>query len=178
VLRNDTAHFGLVSRLIHWAMAVLVIGLLILGIKLAHIQPGLSNLWLYGLHKTMGLTAFGLVLIRLVWHRVSPPPAPIGPPTAWETRAARAVHLLTYALLVLTSLAGWVYASATGLDIVFADRWVIPPIAPVSEAWENAAHLAHQILTKVLMAVLALHVLGALRRGIAGDGTMERMIGG
>lgn len=178
MLRNDATHFGIISRLIHWTMAVLIISLLILGTELSHIKPGLSNLWLYGLHKTLGLTAFALVLIRLIWHRISPPPSPIGPPKAWEVRLAKGVHILTYALLVLIPLTGWIYASATGLDIMFADRWVIPSVAPVSEAWENTAHLAHKVLTKVLMGVLALHVLGALRRGVVGDGTMERMIGG
>lgn len=176
--RNDSAHFGLVSRLIHWTMAALIIGQLILGSNLTHLQPGLANLWMYGLHKTLGLTALALVLVRLIWHRISPPPAPIGPSKAWETRLAKAVHHLTYALLVLIPLSGWVYASATGLDIVFADRWVIPPIAPVSEAWDNAANLAHSVLTKILMGVLALHVAGALKRAIAGDGTIDRMIGG
>ena len=90
---NDATRFGLISRLIHWAMAALVIGLLILGTELAHIQPGLANLWLYGLHKTMGLTALGLALLRLIWHRISPPPAPIGPPAAWETRLAKAERI-------------------------------------------------------------------------------------
>lgn len=173
---NDATRFGLVSRLIHWTMAALILGLLILGTRLTTIQPGLANLWLYGLHKTMGLTAFALVLLRLIWHRISPPPAPIGAPKAWETRLAKAVHHLTYALLVLIPLAGWAYASATGLDILFADTWVIPPIAPVSEAWEAGALLAHSILTKLLMAVLVLHVAGALRRAVRGDGTVSRML--
>lgn len=172
---NSATRFGWISRLIHWAMAVLILSLLVLGTELASIQPGLANLWLYGLHKTMGLIALGLVALRLVWHRISPPPAPLGPPKAWETRAAKAVHHLTYALLVLIPLSGWVYASATGLDILFADRWVIPPIAPVSEAWENGAFLAHSVLTKLLMAVLVLHVGGALRRAILRDGTLRRM---
>ena len=174
MLRNDATHFGLVSRLIHWTMAALIVSLLILGTNLTHLQPGLANLWLYGLHKTLGLTAFALVLVRLIWHRISPPPAPIGAPTAWETRLAKAVHHLTYALLVLIPLAGWGYASATGIDIMFADRWVIPPIAPVSEAWEKAGLLAHSILTKALMGVLVLHVAGALKRAIAKDGTIDR----
>lgn len=174
--RNDPAHFGLVSRLIHWAMAALILSLLALGTELAHIKPGLSNLWLYGLHKTMGLTAFALVALRLVWHRISPPPAPLG--GGWEAQAAKAVHRLTYALMVLIPLAGWVYASATGLDILFADRWVIPPIAPVSPAWEDAAHLAHKVLTRILMGVLVLHVAGALRRAWMRDGTLSRMTTG
>ena len=73
---NDATSFGLISRLIHWAMAALVIGLLILGTELAHIQPGLANLWLYGLHKTMGLTALGLALLRLIW--LASPALPVG----------------------------------------------------------------------------------------------------
>lgn len=178
MLRNDATHFGLISRLIHWAMAVLILALLVLGTRLASIQPGLANLWLYGLHKTMGLTALLLVALRLVWHRISPPPAPLGPPKAWETRAAKAVHHLTYLLLVAIPLSGWAYASATGLDILFADRWVIPPIAPVSEAWENAGLLVHSVLTKLLMAVLVVHVAGALRRGLKRDGTIRRMTTG
>jgi len=178
VLRNDATHFGLISRLIHWAMAALILALLVLGTRLASIQPGLANLWLYGLHKTMGLSALVLVALRLIWHRISPPPAPLGPPKAWETRAAKAVHHLTYVLLVAIPLSGWAYASSTGLDILFADRWVIPPIAPVSEAWENAGLLVHSVLTKLLMAVLTLHVAGALRRGIKRDGTIRRMTTG
>jgi cytochrome b561 len=46
----------------------------------------------------------------------------------------------------------------------------------VSEAWENGAFLAHSVLTKLLMAVLVLHVAGAARRAVAGDGTLSRML--
>lgn len=137
--RNDAARFGLSNRPIHWAMAVLILLLLVLGTQLKIMQPGLANLWLYGLHKTLGLTALALVLIRRIWHRISPPALPIGPPKAWEVQLARAVHLLTCALLVLIRLDGWACASAIGLDIRFANTWVIPPIAPVTEAWGNVA---------------------------------------
>jgi cytochrome b561 len=176
--RNDATHFGLVSRLIHWAMALLIVSMLILGTRLSNMQPSLANLSLYGLHKTGGIVALVLVAGRLVWHRVSPPPAPLGSPRAWNNRAARLVHGLIYVLLVAIPLSGWIASSATGIDVVFADRWVIPPIAPVSEAWEHWGFVVHGVLTKVLMGVLALHVLGALKRGIDGDATMQRMIGG
>lgn len=123
----------------------------------------------------MRLTALVLVLI---WQRISPPPARLGPPKAWQTWAAKAVHHLTYLVFVTIPWAGWVNASAIGLDIMFAHRWVICPIAPVSEAWENASFLAQSVLTKLLMGVLALHVLDALTRAIKGDGTMDPMLGG
>ncbi|MEO6301393.1 MAG: cytochrome b/b6 domain-containing protein [Paracoccaceae bacterium] len=176
--RNDATHFGLITRLIHWAMALLIILMLILGTILHAMQPSLANLWLYGLHKTGGLVALTLLIVRLIWHRISPPPAPLGPPNAWSNRAAKVVHGLIYLLVLCIPLSGWIASSATGIDVMFADRWVIPPIAPVSEVWEHWGFLVHGVLTKVLMGVLALHVLGALKRGIDHDGTMRRMIGG
>ena len=164
--------------MIHWAMALLIVAMLILGIRLANLQPGLANLWLYGLHKTGGFIVLSLVVVRLIWHRISPPPAPIGPPDAWASRAARAAHGMIYLLLIAIPLAGWIASSATGIDVMFADRWVIPPIAPVSEAWEYWGFFAHSVLTKLLMAVLGLHVLAALKRGWQRDGTLRRMISG
>ncbi|MEO8242858.1 MAG: cytochrome b/b6 domain-containing protein [bacterium] len=173
--RNDPQHFGLVSRVIHWAMAILVLAMLVLGTKLSTMQPGLANLWLYGLHKTGGIIALTLILLRLIWHRISPPPAPLGPPNAWPNRAARLAHAAIYVLLLAIPLSGWIASSATGIDVMFADRWVIPPIAPVSERWEYWGFFVHKVLTKLLMLTLTLHVLGALKRVRDHDGTMRRM---
>ncbi len=60
-------------------------------------------------------------------------------------------------------------------DILFADRWIIPPLAPPSAAIDHCGVVLHGVLTK---ALLALHVLGALRRAVQGDGTMARMLRG
>ena len=176
--RNDATHFGLISRLIHWLMALLIAALLILGTTLQSMQPSLSNLWLYGAHKTGGTVALTLVLIRLVWHRISPPPAPIGAPAALSNSAARAAHGALYLLLLAIPLSGWIASSATGIDTLIFDRWTLPAIAPVSETWERAGFAIHGILTKLLMATLALHILGALKRAYDHDGTLRRITRG
>lgn len=176
--RNSATGFGLVTRALHWGMAALVIGMLVLGTRIAAMEPGLATLWLYSLHKSLGFLVLGLALLRLVWHRISPPPLPIGPVASWETRAARVVHGLIYLCLLAIPVTGWIASSATGIDVMILDRWTVPRIAPVSEAWETAFFAAHGVLTKALIGLLALHVGGALLRGIRQDGTIERMIGG
>jgi len=173
--RNTPTRFGLVTRVLHWGMALAIIAMLVLGTRLEDMQPGLANLWLYSLHKSIGLILLALVPVRLIWHRISPPPAPQGTPGDWTIRLARTAHRVFYLLLLAIPLSGWVASSASGLDVMLFDRWVIPPIAPVSEAWENAGWAAHGLLTKLLMGVLALHVLGAVKRQIDGDGTLTRM---
>ena len=57
----------------------------------------LSNLWVYQIHKSIGITLLTLVVIRLIWHWISPPPLAI-PSTPWQDRAAKAVHIALYAL--------------------------------------------------------------------------------
>ena len=176
--RNTPIRFGLATRLLHWGMAALIVALLVLGTILTSIQPNLSTLWLYGLHKTLGLTAFSLAVIRLIWHRISPPPHPLGPPAHWQKRLARATHLALYALMLAIPLSGWIASSATGLDVVILGQITLPQIAPVSDAWENTGFAIHGILTKLLMALLALHIAGAALRGLKGDGTLRRITKG
>ena len=81
-LRNGPEEFGLVTRLLHWLTMALVLGMLVLGTRLKDMEPGLANLWLYGLHKTTGFSVLTLILLRILWHLASPPPRPLGPPRA------------------------------------------------------------------------------------------------
>ena len=177
-LRNTDASFGLISRLVHWTMAIGVIFMLALGNRIADMKPDLSTLYLYGLHKSLGIMILTLAVLRLVWHRYSPPPRPIGPPSAMGTLAARAAHGLMYLLLITIPLSGWFASSATGIDVTMLDRWTLPAIAPVSELWEKRGFAVHGVLTKALFGLILVHVLGALKREIDGDGTLTRMISG
>ncbi len=176
--RNSPTQFGRISRLLHWTMAALILALLVLGTALDWIKPNLSTLWLYGLHKTLGLTALSLALIRLIWHRISPPPPPIGPTAQWQNRAARATHRTLYLLMLAIPLSGWIASSATGLDVVIFGQIILPPIAPTSEALENAGFAIHVILTKLLMALLLAHIAGAVLRALNHDGTLRRITKG
>lgn len=177
-LRNTPDSFGLVSRALHWSMALLIIAMLALGLRIEQMEPGLSNLWLYGLHKGIGIILLALVVLRLVWHRLSPPPAPLGPPDAWPQRLARWGHLAFYALLLVIPLSGWAASSASGLDVMLFGRWTIPPIAPVSEAWESAGWAVHGAATKALIGLVLIHIGAALKREMGGDGTLRRMLRG
>lgn len=176
MLRNTATSFGLVSRLLHWGIVALVVVMLSLGLRLEDMEPGLANLWLYSLHKSLGLIVLALMIIRILWHLASPPPRPIG--GGWQATAARITHWAIYALLLAIPLSGWAASSATGIDVMLFDRWVVPAIAPISTLWEERGFALHDVLTKILMALLALHMGAALKREMDGDGTLRRMVTG
>lgn len=174
-LRNDAGGYGAVTRALHWLMAAGVIATLPLGLYVARMEPALSTIWLYGLHKTLGMTLLALVVLRLHWHMVSPPPAPLPGPLSGIARGA---HRALYALLIVVPLAGWVASSATGIDTVIFGRVTVPAIAPASPGLEKAAFAVHRVGAWLLGALVVLHAAAAVWHGLRGDGTLRRMIRG
>lgn len=175
-LRNGPDEFGLISRLIHWGMALLLISLLALGLRIAAMEPGLSTLWLYGLHKTLGLTALALLLLRVIWHLISPPPGPQA--TGWMRLFIKAWHWTLYALMIATPIAGWAGSSASGIDTLYAETIVIPPLVEPNETSEFVWFILHEIFAKTLLGMVIVHMLAALKREMDGDGTLTRMLRG
>ncbi len=176
-LRNGTDSFGLISRVIHWTMALLILLMFAMGLRITSMEPGLSNLWLYGLHKTVGFCLLALVVLRIIWHVVTPPPLPIGPPGKMRL-FVRVWHWLLYALMIATPIAGWAGSSASGIDTVIFGSYVLPPLVAPSEQAEFVWFILHEIFAKVLVGMALVHMLGAFKRHFAGDGTLMRMLRG
>ncbi|MEJ1998654.1 MAG: cytochrome b [Maritimibacter sp.] len=176
--RNSPAQFGWVTRLLHWLMALGMIFMLGFGLTLARMQPSLDTLWLYGLHKSIGICLLTLVLLRILWHRISPPPAPLGD-QEWQLRAAHLGHALLYILMLAVPLVGWIASSASGISTVIFGTITLPRIAPVSTEVDHLFFTLHSWLNYLLIAVLTLHVAAALMHELVQrDGTLRRMLRG
>jgi cytochrome b561 len=178
-LRNTLHNYGTISRALHWLMAIGLIFMLGLGWRIENMEPSLSNLWLYGLHKSIGVTLFLLVLLRLLWHRISPPPPTISEGVSmWQLRVSKGVHAFLYLTMLAIPLSGLLASSATGIETVIFGAITLPQLTPISEAWETALFTAHGILTKLFVVSLALHIAGALQRHfIKRDRSLLRILG-
>lgn len=178
-MRNSDNGFGWLTRLIHWLMALGILFMLGLGTWIRFMEVRLDNLWLFALHKSIGVTLLALLILRIVWHRMSPPPAPLVANTpGWQIAAAYWTHRALYVLMLLVPVTGWIASGATGLPV---QVWglTLPGFAPVSEVWEQSFFVAHGILTKLLLLAVVLHVAGALNRHVVKhDRTLLRMIRG
>ncbi len=177
--RNTDRGFGWVSRALHWITALAVLTAMPLGVWISEMEVSLASLKYFGYHKTLGITVLALIVARIIWHVISPPPAPLSHGIGWQDALAKLVHRAFYVLLLAMPLSGWIASSATGIDTVIFGRWTLPSIAPASEDWESAGFLAHDLIGKALFLCVILHVGGALYRAVVKrDGTLARMVRG
>ena len=92
-LRNDKARYGWVAIGLHWLVALAVFALFGLGLYM--VDLGYYDPWYRSapnLHRSVGLTLLAVVLIRLAWRVLSPPPAPLAGHHRCERVGARLAH--------------------------------------------------------------------------------------
>ncbi len=63
----EIQRYSSMARIIHWLMAIMIIGMIGLGITMADLPKGSDERsWFFALHKSIGLSLVLLAFIRLV----------------------------------------------------------------------------------------------------------------
>lgn len=182
---NSPQSYGAVAKTLHWLTALLILTAIPLGVIANDMGYDTSQAlalkaWLFSLHKTVGVAAFFVALLRILWAATQPKPALLHPDRRLESFAAETVHWALYASLVIVPLSGWLHHAATS---GFAPIWwpfgQTLPFVPVNEGVAHFFGAWHWLFTKVLIAALALHIAGALKHHfIDKDATLARMLPG
>lgn len=163
-----------VAIILHWLIAVMVIGQLAGGLymnKLPDTEAALK-FELFQLHKSFGITILLLTLVRLGWrltHKAPPLPAAMA---GWEKLAARGAHVGFYILLIALPLVGWAVVSSSPLAdsvqtyLFGVIHW---PHLPFFDGVSDRKALSHDIaeiheyLGFAMIGLIALHVGAALK---------------
>ena len=165
-----------VARGLHWLMAALIAGLLILGIYMSDLPLSPDKLQLYAWHKWAGVSVFLLVWLRLAW-RLGHPPPPL--PATLSRRmqwAAHAGHALLYGLMIAIPLSGWLMSSAKGVPTVWFGLLTIPDLLARNRELGDLLQQLHKALNLLLMLTLAGHIAAALwHHFVLKDDTLRRM---
>lgn len=178
-LRNTTATWGLVARVLHWLSAVLIVGMMVAGSLMTDMSDSPDKFRLYAVHKATGITLLALIVCRIAWRLANPTPAaPPGMP-AWQRFGASAAHLALYAVMLGMALSGWVLNSAADFPLHWFGLFEVPAITGPDEALQDLATSVHGLLFYALGTLLALHVGAALRHQfVRRDGLITRMWSG
>lgn len=161
---------------LHWVTAVLILANLTLGLSMIGLPISPRKLQWYTWHKWIGVTIFVVSCLRLAWRKLNPPPPPVAMPD-WQLRAAALSHALLYVLVFAIPLSGWLYSSATGVQVVYLGLVPLPDLLPKNRIVAEILKGVHFMLTLLLMAAVVVHVAAALKHHfIDRDDTFERML--
>ena len=170
----EVSRYHPVLAALHWLLALLIIAALALGALVMAKLPNSDPMKLEALrsHMAGGVLILVLMLIRLFvrTRTTHPPSAPTG--NYVLDKVAWASHRLFYILVVAMAGSGMTMAVQAGLlDVVYGERGVLP-----LDLWIYPVRSVHYVVSRMLMALIALHVVGALYHTfILKDGLLRRM---
>jgi len=182
---------------LHWLIAIFLVVMFVLGWFMADLPKegpkqsayDLLDLGIYtwqlaeavtprtfyfNLHKSLGITIFALIAIRILWRITHKPPALLTSYKAMERKVATGTHHLLYLLMVAVPLTGLMMAIYSKYGVKWFGLDLIEGLnnKDMREIFEGA----HEVIGIVLLVIVALHVAGALKhKFIDKDETMKRM---
>ena len=190
---NTTRSFGSVTKTLHWLTALLIFAAFPLGLIAHDMSEAILNpdipttdaeisrtIFLFSMHKTLGVTVFFVALIRILWALTQTRPGLLNGNKPLESGLAETIHWLLYGSLVMVPLSGWIHhAATTGYAPIWwpfgQSLFFVPKDPQVSELWGGV----HDVLTKVLLVSVLLHIAGALKHHVIDkDATLRRMLPG
>lgn len=177
----QTSYSKMAVRL-HWAIAILIIGLLCIGLLMGSLPNGGSlKSAVYNWHKTLGLLVLVLSLFRLYWRLTHKPPAQVGGVKAWEEKLAGTVHWFFYGFMIVMPFVGWGISSTSRYPSRLFNAIPLPRL-PILSSVENRKEVhhffeeTHEILAYIAIALIVLHIAAAIKHQLGGKAVLTRMI--
>lgn len=158
----QTERYNVLLRIVHWLMAVCILGLIAAGMYMTELPKGDEKWWWYGMHKSFGVTVIGLLILRLILRfitRIPPLPKGFAP---METKLVSALHFLLYAGMVIVPISGFIMSDAGGHAIAWFG-YALPDLIPTNKQLGGLASELHEITPFILLGLIALHVAGAIK---------------
>lgn len=159
--------------ILHWLLAVLLLGALIAGTFVLDATPNSNpdKRISFIMHMGLGSVILVLMLVRLYLRLSRPQPAAFDSGSPARDGLARVVHWALYALAIAVAISGIALSITSGLPNALFGDGSLP-----ADFWGYPARYAHGILTKLLGALILLHVVAALwHKFVRRDGLMARM---
>lgn len=156
--KSTTDNFGSVAILIHWVSALLIIGMLFVGFRIGMTSDPETRLTLVRMHAGAGLAVALLTLFRLAWWWLwDRRPAEVGGTPHWQARAAQSVHVALYAVILAMIVSGIAMIALSG-----AGPLLLGQAGALPDFTQYLPRGGHGILARLMLALLAAHVLAAL----------------
>jgi cytochrome b561 len=178
LIKNTQLQFGLVTKLLHWVIALAILFLLWLGwymVELAYFDKWYNQS--LALHKALGVLILALAPVLLTWKLISSSPESVSSVPACQRAAASIVHSVLISLMFLIPVSGYLISTSAGKPVSFFGLVELPAIVAKNTDLRDLAITAHFYLAYGIAALTLAHVGAALKHQLIDrDGTLARMI--
>jgi len=178
-LASQPSRYSAVAVVLHWLVAIGIILNIKYGLSFDALEETHSPLLrpAIDMHKSIGITVLGLVLLRVLW-RVSHRPPPLEEGLAvWEKKLSAGIHHLLYLLMVAVPLTGWLHdsawkgASGHPFELFHTVPFFRLPLfgamdGATKDHWHDILGAMHSFASWALIGAVALHVAGALKHSL------------
>ncbi|MFB5745884.1 cytochrome b [Cedecea sp. P7760] len=174
---NKVTYFHPLLRVVHWAMALMIMAMLFIGVGMVSTVSGL-HAFLYSLHKPLGVAILLLVILRVYLRlRYKTPSLPAHLP-AFQVVAAHLSHWLLYLLMAAQPLVGWAMLSAAGYPVTLGAGITLPALVAKNIELYALLRPLHTGLALLLFVTVILHLTAALFHALLlRDGVFSSMTG-
>lgn len=168
-MRYDTR-----TIVLHWATAVLVVVLWVIGQTDDFIPKGAPHRAYWSLHFVLGFILAAVLVARIVWRSTGGTRLPPASGGVLQI-IAQATHYLLYALLIVVVTLGIANAFVHGVSIFGLVH--LPQLG--ERSWREPLTDLHGLAANALLAVALFHALAALAHHyVRRDQTLKRMMPG
>ncbi len=176
-LKNTLSQYGAITKLLHWVIALGVMGMLLVGSLLDVLKDPTQGA-VYGWHKSLGMTLLLLILIFAFWSSRNVKPSYPADMTFIQTLLAKLVRYLLYFSVIAMCLSGWIFSTAKGKPPMIWGWFTLPaPGVPLSESLGHTVKQIHVYLAWSILGLLGVHLMGALyHHFIRKDDILKRML--
>lgn len=175
VTASGLPRYNPLSQALHWLTALFALAVLPLAWVAISLPPSELKGTMFTLHKSVGLTIFAIVVVRIVWRMIHPAPADPAAPKALEV-IARINHWLLYAIFLVMPISGYLLSALSGRTTNYFWLFTIPGFEK-NEALQKSFEAAHVFGQYAVYLLVALHIIGtAWHLVIRRDGLLERML--
>mgnify|MGYP001414898941 FL=1 len=154
-LKNNLTEYGIISKLLHWLSAILLLIQIPLGFYLVDLDFGEERLSIENIHIIIGLTIFYLVIIRLLNKIFNPTPKLDPSIFKGQKFIAKLNHILLYVAILLITISGILKKLFNGETLViFFKEIEIQDNFELADQFYNI----HIFSNYTIIALIALHI--------------------
>lgn len=176
-IKNTQDRYGAVTILFHWVIALLIIGMLAIGLYMVRLPTGILKLTLFGWHKEIGILILTIAIARVAWWFMNIMPALPESLPYWQKISARTVAFAFYFFMFAMPITGWLISSAAGIQVSVFGWYTLPNLIAPDDQLRILFSTIHVWLAYFLIGAICLHVAAALQHHfINKDDILRRML--